>query len=213
MADLDAVRSAFGCKDAALLRKVLDSSDLPDDDTDADEYELEYDDDDDPDIPDELPSSQDALGHLIMGEPWVRGIGSKYGYAFLVLCQHLGEELDRTSWGTTRAEYDNAFDLVLAKSGVAANVICVTSLAEKGTYFALPPAADPPYGTMTAAKVARAAETLAAVDRAALELASQRVMVSRGIVDPEFVVACFDELHGWCQTSANAGQGLIVFHY
>jgi hypothetical protein len=57
MADLDAVRKAFGCKDEALLGKVLDGSDLPDDDTDADEYELEDDDDDDPDIPEELPSS------------------------------------------------------------------------------------------------------------------------------------------------------------
>jgi hypothetical protein len=163
--------------------------------------------------PEELPSSQDALRHIIMGEPWVRGIGGKYGYAFLVLCQHLGEELDRTNWGTTRAEYDHAFDLVLAKLGVKADVISVTSLAEGSRYFTLPRSADPPYGTMTAAKVARAVEPLAGVDRAALEVASQGVTTSRGIVDPEFVVACFDELLGWCQTSANAGKGLIVFHY
>ena len=53
MADLDAVREAFGCKDDGLLAKVLDGSDLPDDDTDPDEYELEDDDDDDAEAPEE----------------------------------------------------------------------------------------------------------------------------------------------------------------
>src|SRR5688500_11859251 len=109
MADLDAVRKAFGCKDEALLRKVLDGSDLADDDTDPDEYEMEDDDDDNPDMPEALPSSQDALRHLIMGESWVRGIGGKYGFAFLVLCRRLGEELDRTNWSQTRAEFVQAF--------------------------------------------------------------------------------------------------------
>ncbi|OAI57957.1 hypothetical protein AYO47_00245 [Planctomyces sp. SCGC AG-212-M04] len=213
MADLDAVRKAFGCKDRKLLKAVLAGSDLDDDDTDAEEYELEYDDDDDPDVPEELPSSQDALRHIIMGEPWARGIGSKYGYAFLVLCQHLGKELDRTSWGTTSAEYDQAFDLVLAKLGVKADIITVRWLSEGSRYFPLPESAEPVYGTMPTEKVAQAAAALAQVDRAALEAASQGVTISRGDVETEFVIACFDELRKWCQITAAAGNGLIVFHY
>lgn len=213
MADLDALRSAFGCKDKALLRKVLDGSDLPNDDTDADEYEMEYDDDDDTDVPEELPSSQDALRHIIMGTPWVRGIGSKYGCAFLVLCQHLGEELDRTNWGMTSAEYDHVFDQVLAKLGVGADVINVTSLAEGSRNFPLPESADPPFGTMPAPNVARAAAVLAPIELAAVEAASVGARTSRGVIEPGFVTACFEELREWCQISAAAKKGLIVFHY
>src|SRR3712207_4647500 len=97
MVDLDAVRKAFGSKNEALLEKVLDGSDLPDDDTDPDEYEMEED-DDEPEIPEELPSSQDALRHIIMGEPLVGGIASKYDRAFVALSQHFGVELDQTCW-------------------------------------------------------------------------------------------------------------------
>ena len=64
---------------------------------------------------------------------------------------------------------------------------------------------------MTAARVAQAAAALAVVDRAALDAASQGVKFSRGDVEPEFVVAWFDEVRGWCQISADAGKGLIVF--
>ena len=211
MADLDAVRKAFGCKDEALLGKVLDGSDLPDDDTDADEYELEEDDDDDPDIPEELPSSQDALRHIIMGEPWARGIASKYHWAFWALCQHFGVELDQTNWGRTRGEYIQAFDRILEKLGVKADVIRLASLAGGGGDFPFPPAIAPNCGAMPAAKVAQAAAALAGVDRAALEAASQGVKLSRGEVEPRFVVAWFDEVRGWCQTSADAGKALIVF--
>lgn len=211
MADLDALRKAFGCKDETLLGKVLDGSDLPADDTDADEYELEDDDDDDQDVPEELPSSQDALRHIIMGEPWVRGIASKYVLAFMALCEHFGAELDRTNWGRTRAEYIQAFDRILAKLGVKADVIRLASLIEGGGDFPFPRAIAPNCGTMTAARVARAAAALAGVDRASLEAASQGVKLSRGDVESEFVVAWFDEVRGWCQISADAGKGLIVF--
>jgi hypothetical protein len=211
MADLDAVRAAFGCKDEALLGKVLDGSDLPDDDTDPDEYELEGDDDDDTDVPEELPSTQDALCHIIMGEPWVRGIASKYDWAFQALCEHFGVELDHTNWGRTRGEYVQVFDRILAKLGVEADVIRLTSLMGGGGDFPFPPAIAPTFGSMTAAKVARAAAALAAVDRTALEAASQGVKLSRGDVEPKSIVAWFDEVRGWCQTSADAGKGLIVF--
>jgi hypothetical protein len=211
MADLDAVRQAFGCKDEALLRAVLDGSDLPDDDTDPDEYELEEDDDDNPDIPEELPSSQDALRHIVMGEPWVRGIASKYDWAFRALCEHFGVELDRTNWGRTRAEYVQAFDRILTKLGVDADVIRLASLTGGGGDFPFPRAIAPTCGSMPAAKVARAAAALAGVDRAALEAASRGVRLSRGVVEPEFVVACFDELRGWCQIGADAERGPIVF--
>lgn len=213
MVDLDSVRKAFACKDEALLEKVLDGSDLEDDDTDPDEYELEDDEDDfDSDEPEELPSSQDALRHIIMGEPWARGIAGKYGYVFMVLCRQLGEELDRTNWGQTRAEFDGAFDRVLAKLGVNADVIRLGSLMQGGGDFPLPKRfRDPSFSTMTATQAARAAAALGGVDRALL--ASQGVTTSRGVVEPEFVGACFDELHGWCQTCANAGKGLIIFYY
>lgn len=214
MIDLDAVRQAFGCKDEALLAEALKDPDLPDDDTDADEYEWEEDDEDNPDIPEELPSSQDALRHLIMGEPWARGIPGKYGFAFFVLCRRLGEELDRTHWELTRAEFVPAFDRILAKLGVKADVIKLASLTGGGGDFPLPRRfQDPTFGTMTGAEAARAAAALAGVDRAALEAAGKGVKSSIGDVEPEFVVACFDELRGWCQACADAGKGLIVFHY
>jgi hypothetical protein len=104
-------------------------------------------------------------------------------------------------------------DLVLTKLGVEADVIRMTSLAEGSRFFPLPRSADPPFGTMPAAKVSQAAAALARVDRAALEAASKEVRTSRGVVEPEFVIACFNELRGWCQICADARKGLIVFHY
>jgi hypothetical protein len=216
MADLDEVRNAFGCKNKKLLKQVVEAADLPDDDTDADEFEEAEDGDEDIDLDDieELPSSQDALRHIIMGEPWARGIGSKYGYVFLALCEHLCEELERASWGETRAEYVEAFDKVLRKVGVKADVVSLSTLTGGHGDFPLPPRGDFPFiGSMTAAEVARAAAALGAVDRAALEAASKAVKISRGEVDPAFVAACFDELRGWCETCAAAGKGLIVFYH
>ncbi len=169
MIDLDAVRRGIGCKDETLLGEVLDGSDLPDDDTDADEYELENDDDDDLDPPEELPSSQDAPRHIIMGEPWARGISSKYGWAFRALCEHFGVELDHTNWGRTRGEYIQSFDRILAKLGVRADVVSLASLTEASGGFPFPPSITPTFGTMTATRVTRAAAALAAVDRAVLE--------------------------------------------
>jgi hypothetical protein len=146
-----------------------------------------------------------------MGEPWARGIASKYGFAFMALCEHLGEELDRTHWGRTRAEYVEAFDRVLATLGVGPEVIRMASLTGGGGDFPFPAAIAPTFGTMTAAGGARAAAALAGVARPAVEAASRGVKVSRGGVEPEFVVACFDELRGWCRAGADAGKGLIVF--
>lgn len=77
----------------------------------------------------------------------------------------------------------------------------------------LPRSADSPCGTLRAAKLARAAAALARADRGPLDAASKGVKISRGVVELEFVVACFDELRGWCQISAEAGKGLIVFHH
>jgi hypothetical protein len=216
MADLDEVRNVFGCKNKKLLKQVLEDAALADDDTDADEFEEAEDGDEDIDVDDieELPSSRDALRHIIMGEPWARGIGSKYGYVFLALCQHLCEELDRANWGETRAEYVEAFDKVLRKVGVKAEVVSLSKLTDGHGDFPLPPRADFPFiGSMTAAEVARAATALGAVDRAALEAASKTVKISRGEVDSTFVVECFDELRGWCETCAAARKGLIIFYH
>lgn len=216
MADLDRVRKAFGCKDKKLLRAVLEEADLDDEDTDPGDFEEAEDGDEDIDIDDleELPSSQDALKHIIMGTPWARGIGSKYGYAFLALCQHLCEELPRDNWGETRAEYVAQFDEVLRAVGIPQDTLCLKQLTNSPGDFPLPPRNDFPFvGVLTPAQVARAAAALGAVARPALETAARGVRISRGEVEPEFVLACFDELRGWCAACTAAGKGLLLFYH
>lgn len=216
MVDLDNIRKAFGSKDKKLMKAILDAHDIADDDTDVDEFEEAEEGDEDLDLDEleELPSSQDALRHIIMGEPWARGIGSKYGYVFMTICEHLGERLDAPNWGETRAEYLHEFDKVLAKVGVPASVVSMQALAGETDLFPLPPRNDFPFiGTLTPAEAAAAAKALAAVDRAALEKASKKVKISRGEIEPEFVVASFDELLTWCQTCAANKKGLILFYY
>lgn len=216
MVDLDEMRKVFGSRNKKLLKAVLEGSDLADDDTDVDDFEEAEDGDEDIDIDEleELPSSQDALRHIVMGEPWARGIGSKYGYAFMALCQHLGEELDRPTWCETRAEYVEAFDKVLVRVGVPPEVVSMSALTNSGGPFPLPPRNDfPCIGAMTSQQAATAAVALAGVNREALNRASQGVRISRGTVESEFVIECFDELRQWCETCAEAKKDLILFYF
>ena len=216
MVELDELRKVFGSKNNSLLQAILDANEIDDDDTDVDEFEEAEDGDEDidPDDLDGLPSSQDALRHIILGEPWARGIGSKYGYMFLEICRHLGEQLDANSWGETRAEYVSAFDGVLRKVGITPDIVSMEALTCSPDIFPLPPRGSfPTTGSLTAAKAAKAAIALAAVDRAALTRASQKVKISRGAIKPEFVAESFEELQTWCETCAAKKKDLILFYF
>ena len=216
MVDLDVLKKAIGCRDKKLLKKLMDATELPDDDTDVDDYEVAPGSDEDFDIDEieELPSSQDALRHIIMGEKWAKGIGSKYGYAFHEICLHFGERLESENWGETRAEFVSEFQKVLVKAGLKPEVFSFENLVFGDSDFKLPPRSDCPYISATKPSgLKKAAKALAAVDREKLEAASKRVKISRGAIDAEFVVACFDEVLGWCQTCADAGKGLVVVYF
>ncbi len=106
MVDFAEVQAALGCKDRDLFARIQKKAKLDADDTDVDDFEEAEEGDEDIDLDEieELPSTRDALEHLIMGTPRARGIGSKYGYAFLAICSHFGKTLNHEFWGETRAE-------------------------------------------------------------------------------------------------------------
>lgn len=229
LVDVKEIKAVFGSKNKKLLQAIIRDQEIDDSDTDPDDFEYDdFDEDDDVEDDDEderedededgeeedLPSSKDALTHIIMGQPWARGIGSKYGYVFLAICQHLGEPLNSDNWGETRAEYVIQFDKVLTKVGVPEAIISMSILTCSGGPFRLPPRTDvPTFGTLSVAKAAKTAKTLAAIDRAQLQKAASKVKTSRGIVDSEFVIACFEELQSWCETAVAQKKDLIVFYY
>lgn len=218
LVDIKELKKVFGSKDSKLLREIVRTNEIDDEDTDPDDNEEDEQDEDDDDFGidaiDALPSSKDALSHIIMGDPWARGIGSKYGYMFLEICQHLGERLEAANWGETRAEYVMEFDKVLKKLNVPEYVISMSGVVCGGGPFPLPPRSDAPtFGVMTSAKAAKAAKALAAVDRTALQKACQKVKISRGAIDAEFVVESFEELQSWCESCVAKKKDLIAFYF
>lgn len=214
--DFAEVKAAFGCKDKDLFARIQKKARLDSDDTDVDDFEEADEEDEDIDLDEieELPSSRDALQHIIMGTPWARGIGSKYGYAFEAICKHFGNVLDREFWGETRGEYVAEFDKILSKVGVDPAMVSMSKLINDSEEFELPTRADFPFiGSMTPAECRDASAMLDKVDRAVLEKACGKLKTKRGNVEPAFVLGCFDELVGWCKTATSAGKGLVVFYY
>jgi hypothetical protein len=216
LVDMGELLKLFGCKDEQLLNDVIKKKKIDKKDTDPDDFEEAEEGDEDIDLDEleALPSSQDALKHIIMGEPWARGIGSKYGYVFLSLCSHLYTTVDTDSWGQTRAEWVETFDNVLKKLKVPQAAIRMQQVLFVPADLPLPPRYDAPtIGILTVQQAKLAAEALAAVTPEALEKASQNVKISRGEIEPEFVVASFKELQSWCAACIKHDKDLLTFYY
>jgi hypothetical protein len=215
LVEMAEVLKLFGCKNEKLLKEVIKKQKIDKDDTDPDDFEDddEFDDEDDEEM-EELPSSQDALRHIIMGEPWARGIGSKYGYVFMSLCQHLYSSVELESWGQTRAEWVEAFDKVLKKLKVPEDAVRMTNILFQAAELPLPPRQDAPtIGILTVQQAKLAAEALTDVTPEELEKASQNVKISRGAIDSEFVIAAFRELQSWCDACIKNNKDLLTFYY
>ncbi|MGL6074410.1 MAG: DUF7691 family protein [Fimbriiglobus sp.] len=216
LVDLDAVLKVFGSRDEALLKKVIQASDIADDDTDPDEFEEAEEGDSDLDLDeiDELPSSQDALRHIIMGEPYARGIGSKYGYVFTNICEMLGENLAGEFWQETRAEYLTNFDSMLVKLGIPGQVFSMDGLIMPSELIPLPPRSDAPYiGVVTVDQAAKALKAFEAVDPVKLDKASETIRTRRGEVEKAFVLGCFEEAKSWLKRSTADQKALICVYF
>lgn len=213
---LDELKKVRGCKDAALLAAMIDSGEVPDDDDDPDEYELLDDEEDDDDEgPESLPTSADALRHIIMGESYARGIGAKYGYVAMAICEHLGERLPNNMWGRTRGEFVEAFDRALGKLGVPKSVLRLEShFWGRRDPIELPRRNDfPSIGHLTRKECEAALAALESLTPEAVQKAGTGLKTSRGEVEASFFRDSLDEIIGWCRTCVESERDLVVFYH
>lgn len=221
--DLNAVRRVFGSKDEELLKEIIRKHNVPADDDDPDEMEYEDEFDDDEEGEDDegdggadgvMPSSQAALRQMVMGEPYNRGCGFKYGYLFKTLCEHFGRMLDNTAWERSGGEYNSAFDTVLKKLRVPAGLLRVDSHLTVRDPVDLPQRNDfPCIGYLSRDEAAAVLQVLDGLDPATVRTAATGVRTRRGTVPPDDVIACLDEIKGWCQECVAKNLDLVTFYH
>lgn len=211
---LEEFKKVRGSGDEALVDAVATSDDVPDDDDDPDDYEV-LDDDEEEEESESLPTSREALRHIVMGEPYARGIGFKYAYMALEICAHLGEKLPNDLWGQTRAEFVEAFDRFLNKLGVPKSVLRLeTHFWSRPDPIELPPRSDfPSIGHLTLKECRATLDALSALAPEAINKAGTGLKTSRGAIDPVFFKDCLEEIKGWCAACVESGRDLVVFYH
>jgi hypothetical protein len=144
---------------------------------------------------------EDAMRHLVMGEPFVEGYGYKYAYAFEFLCLNVGDHLTNEHWIGLRWEWVEQVDANLKDAGVDPAVLSVGGrLLGRGAPVPLPPVDDcPMIGYLLRGEIAPALAALSAV-RAAW------------VPDHE-VNESVGEVRSWLVRCRQLSRDLVCFYY
>jgi hypothetical protein len=183
---LATVRAVLGSKNAALLKRLRRK------------YASTLEHDRDPDLE---VCTADALTHLVRGTPLHPDYGSRYGYAFKLLCDHFGEFLPNSAWSACPriTDWVKKVDKALKKAGVPPKLFGVAAhLVDRWAPIAIPEAGDwPGIGYLLASELPAVESALDAADLA-------------GITNPE-VRESAEEVALWVSMCEEEEQDLVCF--
>jgi hypothetical protein len=174
--DLEELRRAVGSRRQSLIAASLggDPNELRDAWETEEDAEVEG-----------LVSFDQAVRHLVMGEPLNQDCGSEYGYALERLCRHLGEVILPDAWGAVRwaAVTDSGLEDLLTKTG---------------SPVPIPNTDFPVIGHWTAAEVAAKVSELGG---------------SHLTSDDDELQELLEEYEGWLRKAAAKGNAIVFFYY
>lgn len=153
-------------------------------------------------------SAEEALRHLIMGEPLDRRAGFKYAYLLECLCRHFGEALPHDLWCDLRSGsgWFDELDGTLQAAGVSPETLSIRRhLVQRGPPIAIPRHGDFPYvGFLAAGEIGPALQAIQAarIDDIGEENGDEEPWLPEGL----------NELRDWLQACADSRRDLVCFY-
>jgi len=147
-------------------------------------------------------STADVLRHLVTGDTPARKVAFKfmYGYAWLYLCKHLGEELPHDLWHDLRGStWAKTLDKALKSAGVPAKTLSISKhLVDRGSPLKqIPKYSDSPsIGYLNASEVDQALKALHQARLDTLDKETQSYLT---------------DVKGWLQACSENQRALVCF--
>jgi AcrR family transcriptional regulator len=190
--DLARITAALGSKDQSLFDTLVER--YGDDFAQIDALRDDGDDDDD-EPP--VPSTHDALRHLIFAHPYHPAAGFKYAYALEYILKYFGDHLSNDHWFSMRSEWAETVDTALAAAGVPEQTFRVgPHLMYRGSPVPIPDPDDFPF-----VGYLRTPEIPAALT----------VLRTATLPDPE-VAQAVAEIRTWLETCVTTHRDLVCYY-
>lgn len=151
----------------------------------------------------------EALRHLVLGEPYDKNSGSKYGNTLEFLCMQFGEELlSNDNFCDVRGAlgWFKELDEQLEEAGVSTKLLSISKLAERGSPIPIPAYNDfPGIGYLTAKEVGPALDALLG---AKFDDIGDEADEDEELWLPEE----FEEVRSWLETCVESKRDLVCFY-
>lgn len=151
----------------------------------------------------------EVLRHLVLGEPYDKKDGSKYGYTIQFFCMQFGEELSRDNFCDLRhgLGWFRELDEQLEEAGVCNELLSISKhLAERGSPIPIPAYDDfPSIGYLTRKEVGPALDALLG---AKFDDIGDEADEDEELWLPEE----FEEIRGWLETCVESKRDLVCFY-
>jgi hypothetical protein len=189
--DSDEIRKAVGSRSQEALEAY--QADFANDAAEIDELVGDFE-------GEPVPTAQEALRQLVMGEPMDDRVGFVYAYCLKHLCNAHGEFLDNGAWYPAGYPHLERVQEALDVAGVPRETIAISQLTAGESPIPIPVVDDfPGIGFLARPAVRAAFDALARVNTAAIGDDDVR----------ESLVA----LKGWLQTCRDQNRDLICFYH